>query len=77
MDKVIEERENVQKMFESLQFYIDNFKPMTEIKHEHRDRMLKFLNQAYECHLKVENGRERSEEEKEQQTGVLWKIIIE
>lgn len=71
MDKVLEERENVQQTFESLRFYIDNFKPITEIKPEHRDKMLRFLNQAYECHLKVKSDKERSEEEEEEQLGVL------
>lgn len=70
MDKVLEERENVQETFESLRFYIDNFKPITEIKPEHRDKMLRFLNQAYECHLKVKSDKERSEEEAEEETGV-------
>lgn len=65
MDKVIEERENVQRIFEKLQFYVDNFKPITEIKPEHRDKMQRFLNQAYECHLKVKNERERRQEEEE------------
>lgn len=52
MDKVIEERENVHKMFDDLRFYIDNFMPITQIKAEHRDKMVNFLDQAYECHLK-------------------------
>lgn len=71
MDKVLEERENVQETFESLRFYIDNFKPITEIKPEHRDKMLKFLNHAYECHLKVKNG----EEDEKEETGVHYTII--
>lgn len=70
MDKVLEERENVQETFDSLRFYIDNFKPITEIKPEHRDKMLRFLNQAYECHLKVKDDTERSQEEEEEETGV-------
>lgn len=70
MDKVLEERENVQEIFESLRFYIDNFKPITEIKPEHRDKMLRFLNHAYECHLKVKSDKERSEEEEEEESGV-------
>lgn len=65
MDKVIEERENVQRIFEKLRFYIDNFKPINEIKLEHRDKMLRFLNRAYECHLKVKTERERRLEEEE------------
>lgn len=52
MDRVIEERENVLEMFGNLRFYIDNFKPVTQIDPKHRDKVLKFLNQAYECHLK-------------------------
>lgn len=58
MDKVIEERENVQESFKSLRFYIDNFKAMAEIKPEHRDKMIKFLNHAYECHLKPKKDDE-------------------
>lgn len=58
MDKVIEERENVREMFENLQFYIDNFKPVAEIDPTHRDKVLKFLNQAYECHLKPKKREE-------------------
>lgn len=61
MDKVLEERENVQKTFNDLRIYIDNFKPITQIKAENRDKMLKFLHQAYECHLKVKNGDEDEE----------------
>lgn len=56
MDKVIEERENVRKMFDDLQFYIDNFKPISQIEAKHRDKMVKFLNQAYECHLKTKSN---------------------
>lgn len=58
MDKVIEERENVQEMFENLKFYIDNFKPVAQIDPEHRDKVLRFLNQAYECHLKQKSPGE-------------------
>lgn len=68
MDKLLEERDNVLETFQSLRFYIDNFKPVTEIKEEHREKMQKFLNQAYECHLKVKNDTDQSEEEAE--TGV-------
>lgn len=71
MDKVLEERENVQETFENLQFYIENFKPITEIEPEHRDKMQKFLDRAYECHLKVKSNKEKSEE---QQTGVVYSI---
>lgn len=60
MDKVIEERENVQNVFKDLRFYIDNFKPITQIDVEHRGKMIEFLNQAYECHLKV-NTQEDNE----------------
>lgn len=52
MDRVLEERENVKKMFDNLRFYIDNFKPITQIDPKHRDKVQKFLYQAYECHLK-------------------------
>lgn len=67
MDKLLEERENVQETFEKLRFYIDNFKPITEIEPEHRDKMLRFLNQAYECHLKVKSDKERGEDEEEEE----------
>lgn len=72
MDKVIEERENVQNMFESLRFYVEHFKPVSEIKHEHRDKMVKFLNQAYECHLKPKDNKENGTDEDEK--GVLQNI---
>lgn len=73
MDKVLEERENVQETFASLRFYIDNFKPITEIKPEHLDKMQRFLNQAYECHLKAGNNRDGNEEEEE--TGVCIQLM--
>lgn len=50
---MFEERENVQKEFEKLQFYIDNFKPIAEIDSANRDKMQKFLTDAYECHLNL------------------------
>lgn len=53
LDKVFEERENVQKQFQKLRFYIDNFKPTAEMQHNDREKMLTFLNQAYECHLNL------------------------
>lgn len=53
MDKVIEERESVVEMFKNLEFYIENFKPVSQIKPEHRDKVVKFLDSAYECHLKT------------------------
>lgn len=59
IDRLIEERENVQKMFANLRFYIDNFKPITQIDPKHRGKVLTFLNQAYECHLK---NKDKSEE---------------
>lgn len=62
MDKVIEERANVQEMFENLKFYIDNFKPVAEIDEKHRDKVVRFLNQAYECHLKNKNPKDDEEE---------------
>lgn len=61
MDKVIEERENVVEMFENLKFYIDNFKPVAQIDPEHRDKVLQFLNQAYECHLKQKSPKDDDE----------------
>lgn len=51
MDKVIEERENVQKQFTELRSFIDNFKPLAEIEHKAREKLLNFLNHAYDCHL--------------------------
>lgn len=58
MDRVLEERENVKKMFSNLRFYINNFKPIIQIDPEHRDKVLKFLHQAYECHLKKKDKQE-------------------
>ncbi|XP_055320162.1 E3 ubiquitin-protein ligase SHPRH [Sitodiplosis mosellana] len=63
MDRVIEERKNVQKIFGNLRFYINNFKPITQIDPQHRGKVLKFLNQAYECHLKNKNKQEEEEEQ--------------
>lgn len=52
-----------QRIFEKLRFSIDNFKPIAKIKPEHRDKMLWFLNQAYDCRLKAKkNERERRQE---------------
>lgn len=59
MDKVIEERENVQQVFKELQFFIDNFKPITEIDASHRQRVQSFLNSAYECHLRPKKDNEQ------------------
>lgn len=61
MDRVIEERENVRTMFENLRFYIDKFKPISQIDPDHRDKVHKFLNQAYECHLKNKDKTEEVE----------------
>lgn len=53
LDKVFDERKKVQEQFEKLRFYIDNFKPTSEMEPNERDKMTQFLNQAYECHLNL------------------------
>lgn len=74
MDKVIEERENVQRIFEKLRFYVDNFKPIDEIEPEHRDKMVRFVNQAYSCHLKKKTEKEREREQEEEESKVFHLI---
>lgn len=61
MDQVLEERTNVQELFRKMQFYMDNFKPVAEIDAKHRDKVLKFLNEAYECHLKNKDKKDENE----------------
>lgn len=73
MDKILEERENLQKTFEQFQFYIDNFKPISQIDPKHREKMQKFLNQAYECHL---NLNKKPEEEVGKQIRLFVYILI-
>lgn len=59
-----EERENVQNVFKNLQIYIDNFKPITQIETKYRDKMVAFLHEAYECHLKPKNEKEEELEQR-------------
>lgn len=58
MDKILEERENLQETFEKFQFYIDHFKPTAQIEPEYQEKMLTFLNRAYECHLNLDEKPE-------------------
>lgn len=57
LDKVFDERKNVEKEFGKLQFYIDKFKPIAEIEVKHREKMVRFLTQAYECHLNIPKSK--------------------
>lgn len=60
MDKILEERENLQKTFENFQFYIDHFKPVAQIAPKHQEKVLSFLNRAYECHLDLNQKPEEA-----------------
>lgn len=57
LDKVFDERKNVQEQFQKLRFYINNFKPMAEMEHNEREKMEVFLNQASQCHLDLTESK--------------------
>lgn len=55
LDKIAEERKNVQKYFGKLQRFAENIKPISKLSDDVRTHVEQLIHSAFVCHLDFEN----------------------
>lgn len=65
LDKLNDERKNVYLLFEKLNYFINNLKPLSLLDDETSDRIQKLIKTAFECHLDPQHLRNTTKQRKE------------
>lgn len=58
LDEVRAERQNVQKFFGKLDRFRENIKPLSKMNDSVRFEVERLINNAFQCHLSLENVSE-------------------
>lgn len=51
MDRINEERKNVQEAFDKLKFFVDNMRPAPELSDSTKQNIERLVTSAFQCHL--------------------------